>query len=264
MSSMLTLRYSSKTAVVGSNIYLLSGFSNSFTPFEMYSTKTNTWKKLEPAIQHLTDFSVCSFMKSIYVIGGCKYNYDSILINQYLDKVFQSCCYKYDENKWTKVADLQNERSFSACTVFEGKIVVTGGYNKRSFYLKSVESYDHHENTWSSLSSMVVPKSSHSSFSMGNKMFVINIKYNNCCEVYDSISRKFAILNFFIPRKGYDYDSYWSLNIGKKIFIFYNLYKHGNKLRLHVYNLEELELIDEDLVINKDLRSTAVKKYPKS
>ena len=95
-------------------------------------------------------------------------------------------------------------------------------------------------------------------------MFVIDIKYENCCEVYDSISRKFTQLNFFIPRKGYDYDLYWSLNIGKQIFIFYNLYKYGNKLRLHVYNLEELELIDEDLVNNKDLRSTAVQKYPKS
>ena len=130
--------------------------------------------------------------------------------------------------------------------------------------LKSVEPYDRHNNKQSSMSNMVVSKSSHSSFSIGNKMFVIDIEYDNCCEVYDSISRRFAILNFFIPRKGYDYDLYWSLNIGKKIFIFYNLYKHGNKLRLHVYNLEELELIDEDLVNNKDLRSTAVKKYPKS
>ena len=41
LSPMLTLRYSSKTAVIGSNIYLLGGFSN-WSPFEMYSAKTNT------------------------------------------------------------------------------------------------------------------------------------------------------------------------------------------------------------------------------
>ena len=86
--------------------------------------------------------------------------------------------------------------------------------------LKSVEPYDRHNNKQSSMSNMVVYKSSHSSFSIGNKMFVIDIEYDNCCEVYDSISRRFAILNFFIPRKGYDYDLYWSLNIGKKYLFF--------------------------------------------
>ena len=42
LSPMLTFRYSSKTAVIGSNIYVLSGIDNWSSPFEMYSAKTNT------------------------------------------------------------------------------------------------------------------------------------------------------------------------------------------------------------------------------
>ena len=81
---MLTLQNSSKTSVIGSNIYVIGGYVrvDDWSPsFEMYSSKTNTWKELEPAIQRLRDFSVCSFMKSIYVIGCYKYSYDFRLIN---------------------------------------------------------------------------------------------------------------------------------------------------------------------------------------
>ena len=112
--------------------------------------------------------------------------------------------------------------------------------------------------------SMVVSKSSHSSFSIGNKIFVIDIEYESCCEVYDSISRKHSVLNLFIPRKGYKYDNIMALNIGKKMFIFYSLDTDYHKLRLHVYNLDEFEIIDEDIVINKNFVYPAVQKYPKS
>ena len=148
LSPMLTLRYSNKAAVIGSNIYVFGGFSNWSSSFEMYSAKTNTWKKLVPAIKSLTDFSVCSFMKSVYVIGGFyNHHYNISMLNniQRYNRKIQSCCYKYDANKWTKVADLQKKRCFSACTVFEGKIVVTGGSNSNGS-LRSVEAYDHYDN----------------------------------------------------------------------------------------------------------------------
>ena len=124
LSPMLTPRYSNKAAVIGSNIYVFGGFSNWSSSFETYSANTNTWKKLVPAIKSLTDFSVCSFMKSIYVVGGCKYHTDFRMINtfQYIEKIFQSYCYKYEANKWTKKADLQNKRCFSACIDLKEKL----------------------------------------------------------------------------------------------------------------------------------------------
>ena len=64
----------------------------------------------------MTHFSV----SSLYLIGGLL-NYCS----------HSKGCYKYDinNNKWTKIADLNIDRSESACVVFKGKIVATEGYN---------------------------------------------------------------------------------------------------------------------------------------
>ena len=42
---------------------------------------------------------------------------------------------------WSEIADLNEARDCAECTVFEGKIVVTGGEYKWSL-LKSVEAYD--------------------------------------------------------------------------------------------------------------------------
>ena len=147
---MLTSRSSVKSAVIGSDIYVLSGVDENYkwtTSFEMYSAKTNTWKPLKTIFSWLYHYSVCSFMNNIYVVGG----YSKIFYhNNMYDTVYKKIFYKYEvkQNKWCQLGSLQKERSNSACTVFEGEIVVTGGYKKRNFYLKSVESYDHHENKW--------------------------------------------------------------------------------------------------------------------
>ena len=77
-------------------------------------------------------------MGKLYVIGG------------YLKskRKYYKSCYTYDNlsNKWEKIARLSKARDCASCTVFEGKIVITGGFNKGN--LKSVEAYDYHENKW--------------------------------------------------------------------------------------------------------------------
>ena len=264
---MLTLRYSSKTAVIGSNIYVLSGIDNWSSPFEMYSAKTNTWKKLEPAIKRLTDFSVCSFMKSIYVIGGCKYHNDFCLTNtiQYNEKKFQSYCYKYEANNWTKVADLQNERCFSACTVFEGKIVVTGG-NSNNGSLRSVEAYDHHENKWTYLSDMVTKRYGHSAVSMGNKMFVICKGYPVYYEFFDNISRKLTMLYVKPPYSNFYSFGYEVLSLNNKL-VFFCIVNFSKELKVNVYDVVENKwIVEYDLVKYTFMFSTysSLVKYSKT
>ena len=48
---------------------------------------------------------------------------------------------------------MNSYRQLSSCTVFEGKIMVTGSYDNCT--LKSVESNDHYENKWTSLPDMI-------------------------------------------------------------------------------------------------------------
>ena len=66
---------------------------------------------------------------------------------------------------------MNNGRYDAAYTVFESKIVVSGGYEYDN--LKSVETYDRHENKWNYIPDMIERRYNHGSLSMGNKMFVI-------------------------------------------------------------------------------------------
>ena len=72
-------------------------------------------------------------MRSLYIFGG--------EINQ------SGSCLKYDTktSQWSYIAKIKTARVNAACTVFEGKIVVSGG----NYNLKSVEAYDYYENKWS-------------------------------------------------------------------------------------------------------------------
>ena len=73
-------------------------------------------------------------------------------------------------NIWSEIAQLRLSRCHSACTVYEGKIVITGGYNTYE-NLKSMETYNHHANKWKSLCDMIVGERYQSLVSLGNKMF---------------------------------------------------------------------------------------------
>ena len=133
------------------------------------------------------DYCACSFMKCLYVFGG------------YLDRPL-STCFKYSliTGKWIRIASLKIERYFAACTVFEGKIVVSGGASNET-RLSSVESYDHHENKWTNLPDMIKRVCNHGAVSMGNKMYVIGGNYELTCEVFDSVSRNFTTIMIEIP-----------------------------------------------------------------
>ena len=62
-------------------------------------------------------------------------------------------------------ASLKIKRDSASSTVFEGKIVVSVGYDRGK--LKSVEAYGHHENKWTSLPDMIDERYDHGVVSMG-------------------------------------------------------------------------------------------------
>ena len=80
--------------------------------------KNGQWIKAIQLPDTRVNYSACSFMKSLYVFGG--YNEHSL-----------KSCLKYDTevSKWTDIANMYNGRGHAACTVFEGKIVVSGGWS---------------------------------------------------------------------------------------------------------------------------------------
>ena len=91
---------------------------SSCSSVEIYSEKSRTWKHQYINFEERFGYCICSLMSKLYLVGGWIESSDTNL----------SSCYSYDTNSknWNKIAELNKARGFAACTVFEGKIVVTG------------------------------------------------------------------------------------------------------------------------------------------
>ena len=126
---------------------------------------------------------------------------------------------------------MKNHRRDAGCTVFEGKIVVSGGF----YNLKSVEAYDYYENKWNHFPDMIQGKDSHGSVSLGNKFFVIG--YTS--EVFDSLSRVFTEIKK-INNKSYTLRRTVLVGIDYKIIVFgtinRDLYKFKDEM-LFIYDI---------------------------
>ena len=125
-------------------------------------------------------------------------------------------------------------RILHSCRVFEGKIVVTGGCFHDN--LKSVESDDHHEDTWSDLADMIEERYCHGTVSMGNKIFVIggfkHLTWNLTCEVLDSSSRKFSSLKQMLVVKNLNYYRASVVSISNNIFAF-SVFRENSKFQIY-------------------------------
>ena len=156
-------------------------------------------------------------------------------------------------DRWSQIADMNENREDAACTAFEGKIVVSGGCRrlKSGFgnwrnivLLKSVEVYDFYENKWTYLPDMIEERRNHASVSMGNKLFVIGGYGNLTCEVFDSYSRKFCCIKT-LPDLANDIYKSAAICINNQVITFGELlFKHRfiqrcfKYTKIFTYNVE--------------------------
>ena len=213
-TSLPTLLNGSKIAVVNSDLFVVSGYC-----VRKFCSKTNTWKCKWQSNTVVKNCSICSFKQNIYVIkydGSCFY-------------------YNFELNKQSKLADMNLSRWFAACTVFEGKIVVTGGFSK------SVEAYDHYEYEWAYLPDMIEEIEFNASVSMGNKMYVIGGMSTTNCEIFDSFSRKFTFIKPDIPNyKSSWFSEYQAVAKGNFILIISeNKYKDSKDTTMYIFDVQK-------------------------
>ena len=192
--------------------------------FRIYLDKTDQWIKLIQLPDNRVSYCSCSFMNNLYVFGG--YNGHSL-----------RNCLKYNciTSKWTNIVNMNTCKHFASCTVYEGKIVVTGGQSKNR-HLKLVEAYNHHENKWNNLPDMIVTRYKHGAVRMGNKMFVIGGNYNSTCEVFDSSCRKFTSIKELLVMDSLNYYGTSVVSIGYKIFAFSSFMNKENS-RFQIYDV---------------------------
>ena len=115
--SMLEPRNECKTVVIGSDIFVVGGYMNSYSKhlssIEMFSDKTKTWCQKTQLPDESKLFCICSFKQNLYIIGGWGVG---------CNKPLSSCLvYNIKNDKWSQIADMNDKREYAACTVFEGK-----------------------------------------------------------------------------------------------------------------------------------------------
>ena len=141
------------SVVLNSDIMAIGGLVNvkqdiakSTKSIEIYCDNLKNWKLQSIQMTERFNFGCCYFMKKLFVIGGWIKTGDISL------RLCQT--YSLKTKKWCHLRNLNIARDNAACTIFEGKIVVTGGYNDL-MNIKSVESYDYYENKWTYVPHMI-------------------------------------------------------------------------------------------------------------
>ena len=125
----------------------------------------------------------------------------------------------------------------AACTVFEGKIVVTVGDNDWD-ELQSVEAYDYYENEWTYLRDMIEERSFHSTVSMGNKIFVIGGYETLGCEIFDSCSRMFTIMTSNLKTYAIKEWYFEAFCIGNSIVVYHH-FMNLNASNVYMYDVDQ-------------------------
>ena len=175
-----------KTISLKGELYV---FLDDFESIEIrkYSKVSKSWEN-GVVINHRCDFCACALIDSIYIIGGH--------VSDNLDEFIESCI-QYDPKEGTQKEIAATNRYHAACEIFEGKIVVSGGYVEHDIYRPSstntVETYDHVADMWSNMPSMVSNRFSHVLVAIKSKLFVVGHRIMDC-EVFDKFINKFVII----------------------------------------------------------------------
>ena len=199
-------------------IFLFGGINygyNVVRSIEKYSPVTNTWQHVIDMIDDRRSFSACSFMDNIYIIGGH--------IGDNIDGHDTATCFEFNTKSlnFYGISKMNTAKKTFACSVFEGRVVASGGMNHNNDRLNTVEAYDHVGDTWETLPSMIDERRGHKSTAVKNKLSVVGGIFTSNCEVFDSTANKFAILeqptsfSWFIL-----YEPFGVITVGNKLYVF--------------------------------------------
>ena len=192
---------------------------NTMIKLKKYSKSFSTWEDVVD-LNYRHGFCACVLINEIMVIGGVsKREVRGEIIYEHLNS-----CIHYDTNdlKCNEVSNMNQSRHEAACTVYDGKIVVSGGLSDiRNQYIEltdTVEIYDHIANRWSNMPSMVKIRNNHSLVAIKSKLYVIG---SNCrtCEVFDKTTNKFTMFKA-PPSLNYHFSKVGATSIGNKIVVF--------------------------------------------
>ena len=211
------------------------------TNVQVYCSTTDSWKKVIKISRDLEEFSLCTFMNNIFVIGGRNVN------NGATHSSFELNTVNY-KKKYIK--RINEARNYAASTAFEGKIVVSGGYINANDRSNTVEAYDHVANTWSYMPNMIYGRYNHRLVAVRNKLYVFGGRTEQF-EVFDSLTNKCSLLK--TPSSLQNRDTFrigGAISIGNKILIF-----RENSPKFTYFDIDKADWFEETFVVTKDVES---------
>ena len=231
-------------------VYVLGGIgkNNHIKSIEKYSPFTDTWEKVANMHDNRSEFTASSFMDNIYIIGGtlpnmCYTRNDSV-----------KSCVKFNTKcrTWRQCAVLNGDRCQASSVVFEGKIVVSGGFSWNAGSLNSVEVYDHMAGSWSYMPNMIERRYEHISVAVKNKLFILGGAEIFCeifCEMFDTRCNKFIKVK--PPPNSLTFDILRPesvISIGSKLAVF------GNQTyTILFFDVEKEEWCEEPFEVTRKL-----------
>ena len=208
---------------------------------QKYSSANNTWRKVADITYDIwCGFRACSFMDIVYFIIA---NGTSCIM------------FNTTTGEWRQVARPNKFRLDVSCTVFEGRVVVSGGLG----FCNSVEAYDHVAEAWYDMPNMVQARCGHKSVAIRNKLFVIAGIGTTTIELFDSNCNKFVLVKPPTVSVA-DHLLFTSavVTLGNKLVIFNN-----RKNNILLYDVENDEFSEEKCEAAKVCRIRCSAKVPR-
>ena len=208
----------SRAVFLNGDLYIIcyiEQYPNCRMSVQKFTSHSNRWEvAAEYSNDYIDNFCVCVFMGKLYIIGGTSFIPYSMQVHRN--------CFEFNpvNNNIQEVKPMHDFRRNFACTVFEGQIVVSGGYFEAG---RTVEVYDHVADKWSYMPEMIKHRRYHDLVAIKNKLFAFG-GVKNSCEVYDNCCKKFSLLksppNLFQSNYNSLNDSISAISMGNKIVIF--------------------------------------------
>jgi uncharacterized protein (TIGR03437 family) len=158
-ASMPTARQGPFTGVIGNNIYVVGGLSNTsiLNVNEIYNTTTGTWSTGTPipTPRYLGASAVVNNI--LYAIGGA--NNGALTVVE---------AYDPSANTWSTKAPVPFPTNGSTAVVENGLIYLVGGFNAASGDLTTVMSYNPATNAWTTEASLKLAKSNSAAALLGS------------------------------------------------------------------------------------------------
>ena len=240
-------------------IFYGNGDSKYLTSVEKYSILTKTWQCVADDDKSYNKFCACGIVDKIYICGGRERD-----TNKRIDWMARRRQY-YPENtvrvfdtkdySFKQVAKMKFNKSYAACSAYQGKVVVSGGYSYGR-YLSVVEAYDQTSDKWVEMPSLIIPRSQHCQVSVRSKLFIIG-SFNESCEMLDSDNQRFVFIKKPAKSQLSYSRSFEAVSIGNKIVAYdFHVQKYSS------YDVEKNEWSEEDFELTKHLAGFACVKIP--